>query len=242
MITITKEDMLNVVENTICPAHYSTIFRELVEVYDPAHGKYTFQQFLAPFKNKWVDQKIPFNRFPRRVRYFHYLVPLFYAAHVLRNERQSEHIIKEVFGHILNDFGHMVITPYALKHSNGLAKNTDYREYWGYTELTSEEEKHKQGYLELYQKCRGTGPAYIIIPQCHGNGGWCGSEIVEVHESIKGALKSRPRWIPVSSPYSGNIINHPRLGLSKDPNKALYIFSRGINDPCNTWKKVNTIE
>lgn len=65
---------------------------------------------------------------------------------------------------------------------------------------------------------------YIIQPICHGNGGWCGSEIVKEYNSVDAALKTKPRWRPVHSPYSGEVLNEPIMSLTNDPNDAIYIF------------------
>jgi hypothetical protein len=65
---------------------------------------------------------------------------------------------------------------------------------------------------------------YIIEPHCHGNGGWCGFGIVGEYKSVKAALRTKPRWEPVYSPYGGSVLNKPRMSLTPDPNDAIYIF------------------
>jgi hypothetical protein len=76
---------------------------------------------------------------------------------------------------------------------------------------------------------------YVIEPECHGNGGWCGSHVVKEYTSLEKALKSKPRWRPEHSPYDGHILNHPRLSQSTYPNEATHIFNWDLDE----WKTVN---
>lgn len=66
---------------------------------------------------------------------------------------------------------------------------------------------------------------YIVEPLCHGNGGWCGTEIVAEYPSLEDALKSRPRVRLEYSPYGGDVMNEPRLSHTKNINDATHIFA-----------------
>lgn len=79
---------------------------------------------------------------------------------------------------------------------------------------------------------------YIIEPQCHGNGGWCGSTVVGEYTSIKAALKTKPRWRPEYSPYDGHIMNKPRLSPSPDPNEATHFFDWDTGK----WKEIRNYD
>jgi len=73
---------------------------------------------------------------------------------------------------------------------------------------------------------------YIVYPEAHGNGGWCGSEVKETHEKIEDALRHRPDFFPVHCPYGGRLVNGPRICKSEDPNDALYVW-----DEYDGWEK-----
>lgn len=94
-----------------------------------------------------------------------------------------------------------------------------------------------------YYSCKGfkhirKNTVYIIRPICHGNGGWCGSEVVSEHRGLKAALRTKPRWWREEhSPYSGHVFNHPRLSRTTEINEALYYFTRD-DDACGKWVKI----
>jgi hypothetical protein len=67
--------------------------------------------------------------------------------------------------------------------------------------------------------------AFLLKPLAHGNGGICGFEVMEEFRTLAQGLKSKPRWREERSPYDWNeILNSPRLCLSKDYNDCLFIF------------------
>jgi hypothetical protein len=78
---------------------------------------------------------------------------------------------------------------------------------------------------------------YIVEPLCHGNGGWCGTEIVAEHPSLEDALKSRPRVRLEYSPYGGDVMNEPRLSPTKNINDATHIFA--YEDGLWRWQTID---
>jgi hypothetical protein len=145
-VTVTKNDLRHIVDGLVCPAHYYTIFSELLEVYDDSITM-TLRDVVKPFESKEISQKIPARalmRDPTDIRYSQYIIPLFYTAYVCKNEA-SDRIIKEVLCAILREYGHF---HYPESMHNDLKDQfgdewNDPRHYWGfqYPKLTDEEQK-----------------------------------------------------------------------------------------------------
>ena len=79
---------------------------------------------------------------------------------------------------------------------------------------------------------------YIVIPDCHGNGGWIGSTTAKKCRSLKQALATYPiefNWNPIQNPYcTESILNAPRICKeTKDPNFAAYVW----NEWDNCWEE-----
>jgi len=140
--TITKYDMNHVIESIQCPAHYSMVFREIIEVYDP-EIPYSLDQMLEPFIQKKPKFKIPAKglmKNPADIRYSDYIVPLFLASYVMQGVTYRN-VIKHVLGRILIDNGHLgggkKIKPFFEDEwGNDFAW-----QYWGYNVLTEKEQK-----------------------------------------------------------------------------------------------------
>ena len=156
MLTINKNDLENVIDIQ-CPAHYSTIFMELIEVYDP-ETDYNLQDFLAPFANKKFTHKQPFT-INNGVRYADYLIPLFYTAYFCQEEcknGRSSGVIKEVLGKILHDFGHFHYPGTARKQMEEYygTKWNDFHNYWGILSLSETEKERVKNILKKYHRFR----------------------------------------------------------------------------------------
>ena len=145
MARVMKYDMDHVIHNCSMTAHYTTIFQELVEVYDPTQYM-TLDDALRPFGNKKLTCKIPGTMAKKieDVRYGDYIVPLFYTALLCKDEK-SHHVIKEVLGMILKDNGHFYLPERVCKQLADTMDDPtfyDYRRYyWGYTNLSSDEKE-----------------------------------------------------------------------------------------------------
>ena len=158
MVRVMKSDMNHVINNISMTAHYSTIFRELVEVYDP--DKYmTLDEALQPFSNKKPTCKIPgtMDKPNEKVRYSDYIIPLFYTSALCKDEK-SHHVIKELLGMILKNNGHFYRPEWMCKQmadTMGDLTFYDYRRYyWGYTNLTAEEkDKVNKMYAQYLSIC-----------------------------------------------------------------------------------------
>jgi hypothetical protein len=145
-LIVTKNDLRHVVDGLVCPAHYYTIFIELLEVYDNNRDM-TVDDMLKPFESRAISQQIPARalmRDPLNIRYSNYIIPLFYTAYVCKKE-PSDRIIKEVLCAILREHGHFHYPESMhkdLKFQFGDEWN-DPRHYWGfqYPKLTDAEIK-----------------------------------------------------------------------------------------------------
>ncbi len=65
---------------------------------------------------------------------------------------------------------------------------------------------------------------YIVQPSCHGNGGWCGSNVLKEFSSLEDALLFIPKEKHSDDfdSYFGD--SSPRICTDKDPNHSLYIL------------------
>ncbi len=61
---------------------------------------------------------------------------------------------------------------------------------------------------------------YIVVPHCHGNGGWCGSSVEAEYPTEDEALHHHPNY--ETNDWENNA---PRICLDKNPNNALYIWN-----------------
>jgi hypothetical protein len=140
MITITKYDMRHVIDHAECPAHYWTVFNELVEVYEPKVDL-TLDDMLKPFARKKFAYKIPAQgvmRDPDNVKYADYLIPLFYSAYVLQCVAYKN-VIKDVLVRILTDNGHFQLSEEKKTEWNDLWGG-DNHFYWPLARLTEKEQ------------------------------------------------------------------------------------------------------
>lgn len=62
-----------------------------------------------------------------------------------------------------------------------------------------------------------TNPVFVIIPSCHGNGGWCGYRLLAIMD-LQDALS-------IENP--NNFFDEEiRICYKNNPNSALYVFNR----------------
>lgn len=73
-----------------------------------------------------------------------------------------------------------------------------------------------------------TDPVYIIVPRCHGNGGWCGETIQKECTNLAEALKEKPEN---GTAYWGD--DRARICWRKNINDSLYIW----NEDDYIWEK-----
>lgn len=163
MITVTKEDIDNVVYNCRPTAHYATIFCELTEVYEPG-VEMTLDDMLQPFAHKKFKHQIPgwMEKNRKDIRYADYIIPLFYAAYVFKHEHVTIDLItgkaypptcvmREIMGLILQDNGHFYIPPEQQRKFADLhGYKWGFHFYWGDVTLSNEDKRHVDKLYEVY--------------------------------------------------------------------------------------------
>jgi hypothetical protein len=153
MITITKKDMERIIYTAPITAHYGMVFKEISEVYDE-NKDYTLDDMLLPFAGKKYTGK-PYGYLdPKTIRYSNYIIPLFYAAYVCKEEKSGD-VMSEIIGLILSDQGHFQIPDKRRKELIEMYGNSylDHHWYWIKTDLNDKEEQRvKKLYAEYLSK------------------------------------------------------------------------------------------
>lgn len=72
-----------------------------------------------------------------------------------------------------------------------------------------------------------TNPVFVIIPSCHGNGGWCGYRLLAIMD-LKDALKIQNPNNFFDEEWCGGwgSLEWIRICYKNNPNSALYVFNR----------------
>lgn len=83
------------------------------------------------------------------------------------------------------------------------------------------------------KKAKLKNPVYVITPEEHGNGGWCGYTVHGVYE-LDWILKRNPVKMFHEDYYEPMFGSEIRLTKEKDLNKPLYRFDHGET---NCWIK-----